>query len=130
MGCSCSAPKMNEAQQKFHSMSVSKPNFTKFAYKSNNMKTLTQLVLSPTFGGSVFLPVGKKGQIRTKKNPLEKDIAALDIDYAMYGGYYYLPDIKESEFSNEYMDVYLLTANIKDDLESAEKIKMVHDLVI
>ena len=130
MGCSCSAPKMNEAQMKFHSMSVSKPNFTKFAYKSNNIKILTQLVLSPTFGGSVFQPVGKKGHPRTKKNPLEKEIAELDIDYAYYGGYYYLPDIKESEFSNEYLDVYLLTANIKDNLEAAEKIKLVHDTYI
>ena len=57
---------MNESSKQFHSMITAKPDFSKFAYKSDNLKTLTKSIASPVFGGSVFLPVGKKGHSRSK----------------------------------------------------------------
>ena len=38
-----------------------------------------------------------------------------------------MPDIKDSEFSNEYLDVYLLAPHIKDK-DLGKKIKLIHDL--
>ena len=86
----------------------------KIRYKSDNIKTLAKSIASPVFGGSVFLPVAKKGHKRSKKNPLEEEIVKLNTEVMQYGGYYYLPDIKDSEFSNEFLDVYLLTPHIKN----------------
>ena len=65
--------------------------------------------------------------LRSKKNPLEEEIIKLNTEIMHYGGYYYLPDVKESEFSNEFLDVYLLASSIKNQ-EIAKKIKLVHDL--
>lgn len=118
---------MSEASRQFHTMITAKPDFSKFGFKSDNIKTLAKSIASPVFGGSVFLPVAKKGHTRSKKNPLEEEIIKLNTEVMHYGGYYYLPDIKESEYSNEFIDVYLLSSSIKN-IEIAKRIKLVHDL--
>ena len=114
MGCTSGKQQMSESSRQFHTMITAKPNFFKFGYKSDNIKTLAKSIASPVFGGSVFLPVAKKGHKRSKKNPLEEEIVKLNTEVMQYGGYYYLPDIKDSEFSNEFLDVYLLTPHIKN----------------
>ena len=95
----------------------------KYAYKSDNMKNLGKAIASPVFGGSVLLPVAKKGHARMKKNPLEVEISKLNTEVIYGGGYYYLPNIREDETSQEYLDVYLLTPHIKD-ADLARKIKL------
>ena len=127
MGCGGSKTNLSWQTREFCTMITSKPSFTKFAYKSDNMKTLVKAIASPVFGGSVFLPVAKKGHARTKKNPLEQEIQALNCEVIYNGGYYVLPNIRESETSQEFLDVYLLASSIRDK-ELAEKIKMIHDL--
>ena len=118
---------MCDGSREFHKMIKAKPDFSKFAYKSDNIKTLAKSIASPVYGGSVFLPVAKKGRPRSKKNPLEDEIVKLNTEVLQFGGYYYLPDIKDSEFSNEYLDVYLLAPHIKDK-DLGKKIKLIHDL--
>ena len=113
MGCGGSKLKMSESAKKFHKVITAKPNLFKFGYKSENMKNLLKQIASPVFGGSVLMPVAKKGHTRTKKNPLEADIAALNTEEMYNGGYYYLPNIAEAEDSTEFVDVYLLTPHIK-----------------
>jgi len=108
-------------------MITAKPDFSKFQYKSENYKTLMKAIASPVFGGSVFLPVAKKGHARLKKNPLEEQITKLNTESIYGGGYYYLPDIRENENSGEYLDIYLLTPSIKDQ-DMARKINLIHDL--
>ena len=61
MGCSSGKQQMSEASRLFHTMITAKPDFSKFGYKSDNIKTLAKSIASPVFGGSVFLPVAKKG---------------------------------------------------------------------
>ena len=118
---------MSESAREFHTMITAKPNFFKYQFKSENIKTLGKAICSPVFGGSVFLPVAKKGCARLKKNNLEEGICKLNTEQIYNGGYYYLPDIREDEASNTYFDVYLLTPAIKDQ-DLARKIKLVHDL--
>ena len=127
MGCSAGKQQMSESAREFHTMITAKPNFTKYAYKSDNIKTLAKAISSPVFGGSVFLPVAKKGCARLKKNNLEESISKLNTEVIYNGGYYYLPDIREDESSSEYLDIYLLTPSIKDQ-DLARKIKLIHDL--
>lgn len=127
MGCSAGKQQMSESARQFTTMITAKPDFAKYQYKSDNIKTLTKAIASPVFGGSVFLPMGKKGNARTKKNNLEESICRLNTEVIYNGGYYYLPDIREEESSPIYMDVYLLTPSIKDQ-DLARKIKLIHDL--
>lgn len=75
MGCGGSKENMSASSRHFTTMVTAKPDFVKFAYKSENLKTLNKSIASPVFGGSVFLPVAKKGNNRLKKNPLEGEIA-------------------------------------------------------
>lgn len=91
------------------------------------MKTLGKAIASPVFGGSVLLALAKKGHPRTKKNPLEIEISKLNTEVIFNGGYYFLPNIREDETSQEYLDVYLLTPSIKDQ-DLARRIKLIHDL--
>ncbi len=114
MGCGGSKQNMSESSRQFTTMVTAKPDFVKFMYKSDNMKNLLKGIASPVFGGSVFLPVAKKGHARVKKNPLEQEIATLNTEVIYNGGYYYLPNIRESEASQEYLDIYLLTPSIKE----------------
>jgi hypothetical protein len=126
MGCGGSKSQMSEAAQKFTNVITAKPDLTKFAYRSDNIKTLGKAIASPVFGGSVLLPVGKKGQPRLKKNPLEAEISKLNTEVIFNGGFYFLPNIREDETSQQYMDIYLLTQSIKDQ-DLARLIKLIHD---
>ena len=72
------------------------------------------------------MPVAKKGHMRTKKNPLEAEISNMNTEEIYNGGYYYLPNIRETQDSQEYLDVYLLTPHIKD-ADLARKIRMIND---
>lgn len=126
MGCGGSKLKMSDSAKQFHSVITKKPSLTKFGYKSENMKNLLKQISSPVFGGSVLMPVAKKGHLRSKKNPLEADIASMNTEEIYNGGYYYLPNIKESKDSQEFLDIYLLTPHIKD-ADLARKIQMISD---
>lgn len=42
------------------------------------------------------------------------------------GGFYYLPNIREAEDSQDYFDIYLLTPHIKN-AELARKIQLISD---
>ena len=64
--------------------------------------------------------------MRTKKNPLEAEISNMNTEVIYNGGYYYLPNIRESKESTDYLDIYLLTAHCKD-ADLARKIKMISD---
>ena len=80
MGCCSSGVNMCDGSRVFHKMIKAKPDFSKFAYKSDNIKTLAKSIASPVYGGSVFLPVAKKGRPRSKKNPLEDEIVKLNTE--------------------------------------------------
>ena len=45
---------------------------------------------SPLYGGSIFRPIGEKGDIkgRTKQNNLKMDVAKVEVDIINGGGYY------------------------------------------
>lgn len=107
-----------------------KPNYAKYGYKdSGNLFTLQKAIDSIHFGGSVFLPVAKKGSVRNKINPLQRMVDAAVIDEVYGGGYYHLQDIRESKKSDVFLNVHLLTQKI-DNQEVAQKIKLWHDMYV
>ena len=93
MGCTSGKQQMSEASRQFHTMITAKPNFFKFGYKSDNIKTLAKSIASPVFGGSVFLPVAKKGHKRSKKYAEGKDLGQnlyLSLHLLLYTGFFRL----------------------------------------
>lgn len=95
---------------------------------------------SSVFGGSVFLPIGKKNGKRDKRNPLEAEINDIQVDYLYGGGYYEIQNVrqepmpvedeeaeeeqygeeKEEQFEPpEYWDVQMLVESV----ENAEELK-------
>ena len=74
----------------------------------------------------MFLPVAKKGHARTKKNPLEHEVSSMNTEVVFNGGYYVLPNIRNSKEDYKCMDIYLLTPSIRDQ-DLARKIKVIHD---
>lgn len=83
----------------------SQPNITKYANNLDNIKILKKAIASPVFGGSVLIPVAKKGYARLKKNPLESEINGMNTEVIFGGGYYQLPNIRESATSSSYYDI-------------------------
>jgi len=66
----------------------SSPNLLKYSNSPDNVKTFTRAIADPYFGSSVLLPVGKYGGRRDKKNPLQEQISASNIEVVFAGGYY------------------------------------------
>ena len=71
MGCGGSRENLSAQTKEFLMMINSKPILHKYGHSAENLKMLTKAIASPVFGGSVLLPVAKKGNSRLKKNPME-----------------------------------------------------------
>ena len=69
-------------------MLLAKPDMSKFKNDPKAVKNIERCYNSPVFGGSVFLPIGKKGGKRDKENCLQDDVKEASLDYAKGGGYY------------------------------------------
>ena len=108
-------------------MISSKTNLTKYGFDKNAIATLNKAIASPVFGGSVLLPVGKLKGKRTKENPLRDEIANVQANSVYGGGYYILRDIQESDGSDTFFDIFLLTESI-EDAELQHKLKSIHEL--
>ena len=119
---------MSASSAAFTAMINQTPDLLKFyEYKSDNMETMKKLIASPIFGGSAFLPVGTKGlKVRIKKNNLQQQVAKLITETVFNGGYYVLPNIRNSKDDKKCMDIYLLTPSIKNQ-DLARKIQVIND---
>ena len=90
------------------------------------MKTLEKAIASPLYGGSVLLPVAAPKGKRTKTNPLKEDIEKLNVEVTYGGGYYMLENIRESQNSYVYYDIFMLVQNVQD-VSVQHKLKALHD---
>jgi hypothetical protein len=112
-----------------------RPDLKKFKGDADAVKNVETAYSSNIFGGSVFLPIGKKNGKRDKKNPLELEIKATQVDYLYGGGYYVLKNVKEeyvTEYDGEeytaatYWDIYMLVESI-EQFEELKKLKIMND---
>ena len=58
---------------------------------------------------------------------MREEIESLNLDVVYGGGYYQLINIRESEQTQTFMDIYLLTEKIEDK-ELVKKLRAIHDL--
>lgn len=116
---------MSAPTAEFMSMINSKPDLTKYRNNLTSIKNLTKAIINPAFGGSVLQPVGKLGTKRDKKNPLYEDILLLEPQMIYGGGYYVLSNIRESEKSQAFYDIYMLVPQIESNF-MRNKVKAIH----
>jgi len=72
-----------------------KPDFSKFKMDEDSLQNAESAYKSNVFGGSVLLPVGKKSGKRDKRNPLESEISAMQVEYMYGGGFYDIQNLRE-----------------------------------
>ena len=75
MGCGGSKNTLlNKPVADFLLMINTTPNFKKFLFSAENVKSLTKSSVNPVYGGSVLQKVGELGKKREKANPLDEEI--------------------------------------------------------
>jgi len=91
-------------------MLTKRPDFSKFKGDEQALQNGNKAYQNGIFGGSVFLPIGKKNGKRDKYNPLENEIKSMQVDYLYGGGYYQVCNVKEEpevpEIDEEQVDEY------------------------
>ena len=130
MGSACSDNRTAIEKQvdEFLYMLRNQPDLKKYRGSKTNNATFVKAWGSAQFGGNVFSALGaryepkdKKGSWRVtsrdRKNTLEQCIKKMQINALHGGGYYVLEGVRQSdENENYFMDIYLLTDVIPDEM--------------